>query len=179
MRISRDQMWCEQLRTIRQRSTCLRRHTASLIVDHFNRVVSTGFNGVPWGFPHCNEGTPCSPLARVNSSESGDSADEGTYCKAAHAEQNALIQMPDSRVVKAMYCTNLPCFTCAKLILNTTIEYVCAIEDYPDHRGLQLLLEREKMAVRVGNDVYSKTNGHIMKLPVHGSESFQEIGGTT
>jgi dCMP deaminase len=154
MRPSVDKTWCDMLQILRRRSTCLRRQTAALIVDKGNRLLSTGYNGNAPGFPHCNEGSPCYPEAKPGSLKSGDAGNEATLCQASHGEMAALVWLPDPRQGYALYSTNLCCFTCAKLVLQTNIEYVCAIEDYPDHRGLELLLKKPKLKVRVGNEIY-------------------------
>ena len=153
-RLSRDQGWAEVLRALKQRGTCVRRQTAALIVDSGNRVLSMGYNGVAPGFPHCSEGNPCYPGAAPGSLVSGDAGNENSKCEASHAEQSALVWLPDPRQAYAMFCTNLPCFTCSKLILQTSITYVCALEDYPDHRGLSLLLEKENTEVRINDLLY-------------------------
>lgn len=153
-RLARDQGWAQVLQALRQRGTCVRRQTAALIVDDLNRVLSMGYNGTAPGFPHCNEGFPCYPGAAPGSAASGDSGNENSGCEAAHAEQAALVWLPDPRQAHAMFCTNLPCFTCAKLILQTNIKYVCALEDYTDHRGLELLLRKPGMGVRIADYVY-------------------------
>lgn len=163
MRPTKDQTWCQVLQVLKLRSTCLRRQTAALIVDPYNRVLSTGYNGVAPGFPHCSGGYPCYPGAVPGSVVSGDSGRETSLCQASHAEMSALVWLADPRMARSLYCTNLPCSTCAKLILQTSIEYVCAIEDYPDHQGLAMLLNRPGMEVRVGNGLYTKkaSNDHF------------------
>ena len=175
MRPTRDQSWCQLLQVLKLRSTCLRRQTAALIVDAHNRLLSSGFNGVAPEFPHCNEGAPCYPGAAPGSVASGDAGNESTLCQAGHAEMNALIWLPDPRMAHILYCTNLPCFSCAKAVLQTSIEYVCCVEDYPDHRGLDLLLEKKGMEVRVGDDryhtFYDRGMKKTIKTPMHGSEA--------
>jgi dCMP deaminase len=172
MRPTRDQSWCAILQELRKKSTCLRRQTAALVVDVHNRLLSTGFNGVAPGFPHCSEGFPCYPDAGPNSRVSGDAGNETTRCQAGHAENNSLIWLPDPRLAYAMYATNLPCFSCAKAVLQTAIEYVCVIEDYPDHRGLDLLLQKNGMEVRIGDELWRRSpGGGYLRTPMHGSEA--------
>ena len=72
---------------------------------------------------------------QLRDSLSGDAGNENSKCEASHAEQSALVWLPDPRQAYAMFCTNLPCFTCSKLILQTSITYVCALEDYPTPTG--------------------------------------------
>jgi dCMP deaminase len=165
-RPSRDEGWALVLQALQQRGTCVRRQTACLIVDENNRLLSLGYNGVAPGFPHCNEGNPCYPGAAPGSAVSGDAGNESSNCEANHAEASCLVWLPDPRLAKSLYCTNLPCHSCAKLILQTAVTYVYALEDYPDHRGLELLLRKPGMEVRVTNVGYRKLGNYTSKYEV-------------
>ncbi|MDY6843334.1 MAG: cytidine deaminase, partial [Thermodesulfobacteriota bacterium] len=44
----------EMAHLVKMRSTCLRRQVGAVIVKD-NRVLATGYNGVPSGFTHCAE----------------------------------------------------------------------------------------------------------------------------
>ena len=103
--------------------TCLKRQYACLLVDERNHIVGHGYNGVPSGMTHCEDGG-C-PRAQEDS-PSGSVYDN---CYAIHAEQNALLHSNyDAHPVK-LYVNGPPCFTCAKLIANTTIKTVFYIPD--------------------------------------------------
>ncbi len=129
-RKSIDQYYLEMLALVASRSTCPRRAVAAIIVDRRGQVLSTGYNGVPSGYPHCLE-QPC-PGTR---DQPGDSSN----CMAIHAEQNALLQCKDLDRADVIYCSTMPCFTCSKLIANTPIKHVFYLEPYPDERGAGLL----------------------------------------
>ena len=105
------------------RSTCPRRQVAAIITDDRNIVIGMGFNGVPRGYPHCDE-TPCMGRNDVSGNTS--------RCVAIHAEQNALLNCHDLDRAKKMFCTTFPCFSCMKLIANTKIREMYYLEDYPD-----------------------------------------------
>jgi dCMP deaminase len=113
------------LNEVATRATCPRRKVAAIIVDERNRILSTGYNGVPQGMPHCTD-TPCPGVEDI----SGDSS----RCYAVHAEANALLNCLDLTRASAIYCTTLPCFECSKLIANTPIRKVYYQQDYSDHR---------------------------------------------
>ena len=101
-------------------STCPRRQVGAVITDAKNHVVSTGYNGVPAGHPHCID-TPCEGAAY----KSGEGLD---LCRAVHAEANALLQLA-GRTYEApltLYLPTTPCFFCAKEICNTDIERIVA-----------------------------------------------------
>ena len=53
-RPSWDEYFMEMAELARKRSTCLRRGVGAVIVKD-NRVIATGYNGVPRGISHCLE----------------------------------------------------------------------------------------------------------------------------
>ena len=80
-----DEYFMEMAELARQRSTCLRRKVGAVIVKD-NRVIATGYNGVPKGIRHCEE-TGC--LRQQLNVPSGKMHE---LCRGLHAEQNAIIQ---------------------------------------------------------------------------------------
>lgn len=132
MRPTKDEMFIRMLDAIKVRSTCPRRATAAIITDREGRALSMGYNGVPKGLDHCSVTMPCAGI----DDPSGDSS----RCLAVHAEQNAALQCRDLQDrAHTIYCSATPCFTCAKMILNTSIKRVVAVEVYPDERALVIL----------------------------------------
>ncbi len=120
----RRQTWDEYFLSLAgaasSRSTCVRRKVGAVIVRE-RHIVSTGYNGGPSGYPHCDEGG-C-PRAQTDAPMGTDY--DG--CVAIHAEANALLFCgPQDRRNATIYCTDLPCFGCAKLIANSGISEVVA-----------------------------------------------------
>jgi dCMP deaminase len=103
-------------------STCGRRQVGCVIVDRMNRIVASGYNGVPMQQPHCTS-TPCAG----RNAPSGESLD---LCEAIHAEQNALIQAPRPEMIHKIYVTTMPCAHCMKMLLNTSCYEIVTYEDY-------------------------------------------------
>ena len=113
---------------VAKRSTCLRRCVGCVLINARGHVLSTGYNGVAAGLPHCNEVTSkgatrleiraqyahACPGASLPSGEGLD------LCQAIHAEQNALLQCRDVYEIDTAYTTTSPCMTCTKLLLNTS-----------------------------------------------------------
>ena len=130
MRLSHDAYYLAMLKLVAMRSTCARRAVGAIIVDEKNRVLSTGYNGVPSGFPHCTE-TPCAGAL----DESGDTR----RCMAVHAEQNALLQCSRLDLAHTMFVSCSPCVICAKMIANTSIKRVMCLEVYADPLGAFVL----------------------------------------
>jgi len=144
-----DQYFVQIAHQVAKRSTCLRRHVGAVIVKD-KRILSTGYNGAPTGFPHCDE-TGC--LREQLGVPSGERQE---ICRGLHAEQNAIIQAALHGVSVAgadIYTTHQPCITCAKMVINAGIKRVIFLEPYPDglarsfleQAGVELVLwKREK-----------------------------------
>lgn len=58
MRISRDDWAMEMAIITAKRSTCLRRSVGCVLLNKRGHVISTGYNGVAAGQPHCNDLVP-------------------------------------------------------------------------------------------------------------------------
>lgn len=133
----------QMLKLVASRGTCLRRKVACIITDKKNHVLSTGYNGVPSTFLHCTKQNPC-PGAE-------DEPGNSVRCLAVHAEQNALIQCIDLSRAYFMYCSCTPCFTCAKMVANTSIKMVVCQEVYADRSGIEVL-QQANIAVIIVDD---------------------------
>ena len=132
-----DEYFMEMAELARKRSTCLRRHVGAVIVKD-NRVIATGYNGVPKGIRHCEE-TGC--LRQQLNVPSGKMHE---LCRGLHAEQNAIIQaacMGSSIEGGTLYCTTQPCVICTKMIINAGIRRVVIRESYPDALAQEMAAE--------------------------------------
>lgn len=103
------------------RSNCSRRQVGAVIVRD-RHIKSTGYNGPPSGYGHCDMGA-C-PRAQQTDVAMGSDYDN---CVAIHAEMNALLFCgPDEREGATIYVTAAPCFSCAKLVANSGVSEVVA-----------------------------------------------------
>lgn len=145
MRPTKDQYFCQLAQLTATRSTCLRRAVGCVLVNRLGQVLSTGYNGVARGLPHCNEVSlidastiedppeaprliPSHPHACQGArAKSGEGLDA---CQAIHAEQNALLQCRDTEDIWACYTTVSPCLHCVKLLMNTSCQRIVFIEPY-------------------------------------------------
>lgn len=119
---------------IAQRSTCLRLHTACVIVDNDHTILSTGYNGSIRGLAHCT--------------------DEGcividNHCKRAiHAELNAILNC--ARIGSAplagatAYVLHEPCMDCARALAQAGIKEVRYQQAY-DNRSVHDFLREAKV----------------------------------
>lgn len=110
-RPTQDEYFMAMARLAGTRSNCLSRQVGCILVDKSNRVLATGYNGVPRGFPHCDAGG-CPRLG----AEPGQDLHK---CLAIHAEMNALLFCSDVDKITTAYITTSPCLTCAVMLLNT------------------------------------------------------------
>jgi len=116
------------------RSTCARRAVGCVLVNARGQVLSTGYNGVARGLPHCTEGHPCEGAGAA----SGTNLDA---CEAIHAEQNALLQCRDVEDIRWCYVTVSPCVTCVKLLLNTGCRTIIFRERYAHDEAARRIWE--------------------------------------
>jgi dCMP deaminase len=122
---------------VAKRSTCLRRAVGAVIVKD-KRVLATGYNGAPSGIRHCSE-TGC--LRETMKIASGERHE---LCRGIHAEQNAIIQAAYHGVCiqgASLFCTNLPCSICTKMIINAGIKKIYYRTGYADELSKELLNE--------------------------------------
>ena len=113
------------------RATCIRRKVGCVLVDSKNHVVSMGYNGVPTKFDHCIEDVPCMGAT----APSGTALDE---CWAVHAEVNAFLHLTSQDELTA-YLTVCPCISCAKMICNSNVKRVVAMEWYAQPEITEML----------------------------------------
>ena len=143
-RQSWDDYFLDLARATSTRATCSRRKHGAIIVQD-RRIVATGYNGGPSGYPHCEDGG-C-PRAASNAPQGHDYE----ACIAIHAEANALLfASPEERNGATLYCTGAPCFGCAKLIANSGVaEVVAAGGRYDGWDGVKNFLLTAGVRVRL------------------------------
>lgn len=108
---------------VRQKANCTGNRVGAVIVKG-NRVVSTGYNGVPEGMKNCLEGG-CLRCSNPNGQfEPGTGYD---LCICVHAEQNAILAAARFGISvegATLYTTMQPCFGCAKELVQAKINQV-------------------------------------------------------
>lgn len=136
-RPSWDEYFMELAEVVAKRSTCLRRNIGAVVVKD-KRVLATGYNGAPSGLAHCSEAGCLREKLGIPSGERVE------MCRGLHAEQNALVQAARYGISvegAVLYCTNQPCVTCAKMLINSGISRVVYKDPYPDRLAMDLLSE--------------------------------------
>jgi len=121
----------------RTRSSCLRRSVGAVLVKEKN-ILATGYNGVPRGIRHCSE------VGCLREQLNVPSGKQHELCRGLHAEQNAIIQAAYHGVsIKGatLFCTNLPCSICAKMIINAGIKKIYYRSGYADQMSEEMFTE--------------------------------------
>ena len=106
------------------RGTCCRRKVGCVFVDNNKFILSTGYNGVPSGEPHCID-QPCPGVK----SPSGTNL-AGCRANNNHAEDNALSQCPNIFKIESLYVTSSPCRTCIEKLDRTSCKHIYFNEAY-------------------------------------------------
>jgi dCMP deaminase len=100
------------------------------------RILATGYNGAPSGVAHCLD------IGCLRDQMGIPSGERHELCRGLHAEQNAILQAAHHGVSIAgsdLYCTNLPCIICSKMIINAGIKRVYYLDGYADLLSQEML----------------------------------------
>lgn len=128
-RPSWDEYFIEIAKVVGTRGTCDRGRNGAVLVKN-KRILTTGYAGAPAGLPHCDE------VGHMMAETTDPNGNKSKHCiRTTHAEQNAITQAAMHGVSTdgaTMYTKFVPCFACAKMIINAGIERVVAEKDYHD-----------------------------------------------
>jgi len=122
---------------VKKRSTCIRRQVGAVLAKDKN-ILATGYNGPPTGSAHCSD------VGCLREKMGIPSGERHEICRGLHAEQNAIIQAAKHGMGiqgSVLYCTNLPCSICSKMIINAGIVKIIYDKGYPDKLGEEMLAE--------------------------------------
>jgi len=134
---------------VAKRSTCTRRAVGAIIVKD-KRVLSTGYNGAPSGIEHCID------IGCLREKLDVPSGERHELCRGIHAEQNAIIQAAYYGVSindAILFCTNLPCSICAKMIINAGIKKIYYKEGYADQMSEEMLKDADIGLIHFDNNI--------------------------
>jgi len=138
-RPSWDAYFMQITELVATRATCLRRKVGAIIVKD-KRILATGYNGPPSGLPHCDELGGC-----LRDKLNVPSGERHEISRAVHAEQNAIAQAAENGISTkgaVMYCTNLPCSICMRIIIDAGIKKISR------YQQLHFLYQQEERAYK-------------------------------
>ena len=114
-----DETWMKVAWVISMRSGCHRDQVGAVLISSDQRVLATGYNGQPSGYPE-----DCISCPRHLADGEGLS-DSYSDCTSVHAEANCLLYSDSSRRAGAtLFITRAPCWGCCKIIANSGIQSV-------------------------------------------------------
>ena len=130
---------------VAKRSTCTRRAVGAIVVKD-RRILATGYNGAPSNVRHCAK------VGCLREQMNVPSGERHELCRGIHAEQNAIIQAAYHGVSingASLFCTNLPCSICAKMIINAGIVRIVYRSGYADSLSREMLAEAQVELVQL------------------------------
>lgn len=131
---------------VAKRSTCCRRQVGAIVVRD-KRILATGYNGAPSGVPHCLDIGCLREDMRIPSGERHE------LCRGLHAEQNVIIQAAYHGVCiknATLFCTNLPCSICSKMLINAGIHDIRYLEGYADAMSEDMMKAAGVILTQIG-----------------------------
>jgi dCMP deaminase len=145
MRPNWDEYFMSIAKLVSERSTCIRRKVGAVIVKD-KRILSTGYNGAPTGIKHCLD------IGCLRDKLNVPSGERHELCRGLHAEQNAIIQAAYHGVAingADIYCTNLPCIICTKMLINSGINKIYYMDGYPDTLSKDMIAEANLTLIKL------------------------------
>jgi dCMP deaminase len=135
---------------VKTKSDCLSRSVGAVLVNNRNRIIATGYNGAPKGIKNCNEGGCERCTAKIKGTiKSGEQLDK---CICVHAEENAITEAAFAGTATAdttVYCTNLPCMACAKILIQADTKKIVYKDTYNSELTVNLLKQAKVQLVKL------------------------------
>lgn len=140
-RPSWDEYFIKIAEMVGSRGSC-DRGRAGCIITKNRRIIATGYVGSPCGLPHCDE------VGHEMHTVTHESGEITRHCiRTTHAEQNAICEAARMGIAiegGTLYCKMTPCYTCAKMIINSGIKKVVCAQDYhASARSKEILQEAD------------------------------------
>jgi len=152
-RPSWDEYFIKIMEMVGSRGSC-DRGRSGCVITRDRRIISTGYVGSPVGLPHCDE------VGHEMHTVIHEDGEQHRHCiRTAHAEQNAICEAARMGIAlegSTLYCQMTPCYTCAKMIINSGIKRVICAKDY--HAGA-----RSKEIFKEAGVVYDLINEELTK----------------
>lgn len=152
---AKDTRYLRMARIWSENSYAIRLKVGCLIVSKNGNIISDGYNGTPSGFENVCEETPNwliedERFQKLNDTEKREKLKQiqgkgitlVTKPYVLHAEANAISKLARSTQSSegaTLYCTDMPCVECSKLIIQAGIKRVVYERPYRNVEGLHLL----------------------------------------
>lgn len=127
MRPTWDEYFLQMADLVGMRGTCDRGYVGCVITRD-RRILATGYAGSPMGLPHCDE------VGHEMHTVTNEDGTTSRHCiRTTHSETNAIANAARFGVAidgGTIYVKMVPCYTCAKIIINAGIKRVVCVKDY-------------------------------------------------
>lgn len=152
-RPSWDEYFMNIAEAVGKRGTCDRGRTGVVIVKD-KMILTTGYVGSPSGLPHCDE------VGHMMKQKIHENGKISQHCeRTSHAEINAISLAAKHGIsIKGatLYCLLEPCFTCAKMIINSGIKRVVCKKRYHAGEDTRKIFAQAGIKLNVIHDVIEK-----------------------
>ncbi|MEM7819536.1 MAG: cytidine/deoxycytidylate deaminase family protein [Candidatus Aenigmatarchaeota archaeon] len=152
-RPSWDEYFLGIVNEVAKRATCDRGRAGCIIVKD-KRILATGYVGSPSGLPHCDE------VGHMMKKVIHENGEVTQHCvRTIHAEQNAICQAARFGISldgATLYCKMVPCFTCAKMIINAGIKRVVCEKRYHADKDTIEIFKQADIKLDIKEDVIEK-----------------------
>jgi dCMP deaminase len=156
IRPSWDEYFMSIAEIIGSRATCARGRSGCVIVRD-RQILVTGYVGSPVGMPHCDE------VGHEMSKVINDDGTISDHCiRTVHAEQNAIAQAAKLGVSvngATVYSHMVPCYVCAKIMINSGIKKFVANKDYHASAKTKKLFEQAGVVLDI---LHTETENYSM-----------------
>ncbi|MEI8130684.1 MAG: cytidine/deoxycytidylate deaminase family protein [bacterium] len=129
-RPSWDEYFLQMADLVGSRGTCDRGHVGCVITKD-KRILATGYAGSPRGLAHCDE------VGHEMHTVTNEDGSTSRHCiRTTHSETNAIANAARFGVAidgSTIYVKMVPCYNCAKVIINAGITRAVCAKDY--HAG--------------------------------------------
>lgn len=145
-----------------RRSKCYKRKVGAIIADKYDRIISSGFNGVPIGLAECKSkygkcyrdmkrekvGNQICKELNIDNPNAINVIKKNVklleHCRVLHGEESAILNLVGRSVdleSSTMYVTTFPCNLCANKIVQAGIKNVVYFEPYPVEEAKEIFKE--------------------------------------
>lgn len=152
-RPSWDEYFLDMAELVGSRGTCDRGHAGTVIVKD-KRLLATGYAGSPVGLPHCDD------VGHEMHTVTNEDGTSSQHCiRTTHSETNAIANAARFGIAidgATMYSKMVPCYSCAKIVINAGIKRFVAIRDYHASKRSKEILKKAKVKLEIINNEVEK-----------------------
>jgi len=155
-RPSWDEYFMNIAEVVASRATCDRGRSGCVVARN-KQILSTGYVGSPMGVAHCDE------VGHELHTVINDDGSESKHCvRTTHAEQNVITQAARLGIKlegATLYTKMVPCYICAKILINAGIKRVVSSKDYHASKRSKEVFKEAGVLLEILNNEVEKYEG--------------------